>query len=962
MLSCIQEFQKEASGWKELPPDAKYACCGCAIWSCGSTSSTKEKIQPIGSIKGFVLNFGLSGGMNPSGDVIATNTWWCAASYLQSLGAQWGFTPGCRRPASVDIQLLLPDFPFIVDGHASTGFDSIALWYTPALSGAIQWLPQVSTTMRTCWVSLCDAEVWSCVYIPPSSSGVSREQVVATYFEEWDAIKARLQRQCRGNDSSPLIRGCGDLNMQDDIRDTFESAMRSRDLVWVSDPEKGTHIKGGVLDYVWAERSATVPGLTLHDGSACRSSGCENPACGDLGSLLGSQDLDHFPFTFNALMRRHAPSPSFKERFVKDLDAWTIAVCVLIDPLFHDLHLDISSACQCPASWKIAGTRVCRRFLNTAAAVWETLLTLVGYASGLVLLRPLDRKPQAPPPVREAFQNLLQACSEHAKLPSSLITLTQVEIKRSEFRRVVSSHKRVLHDCRLRTYVDLCQRQSSSAESFLARCLRRPSLGLPDYMVSANDLVITGPDLLEGACEYIRGFQRVPETADPVHRVKADAALDALRCRMREQHWAQICVPDFITDESLERACGCIDVRAECRGLPYAALLAEAPHMRALVLALHSFAFMLGMVPRLWTTQDLYHARKPKRDPQAFSSYRILGLNSAQGRLLEELWMQSEPHLWQHVGALQEGRSESLIVVASDLAASSLRKSLRLPFGLVFTDRREAFDTQWRTPILENLQQVISCPASWLIADELLQSTRMSIVKGGSRSACFSIGVGTIEGRKLSPLQFCIAQANLGKLADARMTGIGLNPPMEAVSAFHAFADGSADGYYDTDSATMLYSMVCDALMSWPQAMRSAPNDSVRLLLLDMASSIRRGLRSFVDDTRVPVASLGHATAAIQVLSEAASTDQYVYKAGKNCILAHAFPKMKPLMLQGSSVEFVDSHIQLGVSLGAPPVHPCSWRYENAHPDGRAFFGRISHACASLSRAYKNAAFSGPCN
>ena len=66
--------------------------------------------------------------------------------------------------------------------------------------------------------------------------------------------------------------------------------------------------------------------------------------------------------------------------------------CVLIDPLFRDLHLDISSACQ----WQLALTRVCRRFLNLAAAVWETLLTLVGYASGLVLLRPMDRQPQAP--------------------------------------------------------------------------------------------------------------------------------------------------------------------------------------------------------------------------------------------------------------------------------------------------------------------------------------------------------------------------------------------------------------------------------------------------------------------------------------------------------------------------------------------------------------------------------------
>ena len=145
------------------------------------------------------------------------------------------------------------------------------------------------------------------------------------------------------------------------------------------------------------------------------------------------------------------------------------------------------------------------------------------------------------------------------------------------------------------------------------------------------------------------------------------------------------------------------------------------------------------MVPRLLTTQDfyhLYHARKPKHDPQAFSSCRILGLNSAQGRLLGEIWTQLEPHLWQHFGALQEGRSESLIVVAPDLAASSLRKSLRLPFGLVFTDRHEAFHTPWRTPILVNLHQLISCPASWLIADELLQSAHMSIVKGGSRCLC----------------------------------------------------------------------------------------------------------------------------------------------------------------------------------------------------------------------------------
>ena len=81
--------------------------------------------------------------------------------------------------------------------------------------------------------------------------------------------------------------------------------------------------------------------------------------------------------------------------------------------------------------------------------------------------------------------------------------------------------------------------------------------------------------------------------------------------------------------------------------------------------------------------QDLYHARKPGRNPQHFGSYRVLGLNPCQGRLQEELWCQLEPDMWLHTGHIQEGRCEALVMVAADLAVASVRHSLHLLYGTI---------------------------------------------------------------------------------------------------------------------------------------------------------------------------------------------------------------------------------------------------------------------------------------
>ena len=76
---------------------------------------------------------------------------------------------------------------------------------------------------------------------------------------------------------------------------------------------------------------------------------------------------------------------------------------------------------------------------------------------------------------------------------------------------------------------------------------------------------------------------------------------------------------------------------------------------------MQGLAYKLGMTAKSWTMQNLYHARKPGRNPQHLGSYRVLGLglNPCQGHI-------------------QEGRCEALVMVAVDVAVASVRHSLHL--------------------------------------------------------------------------------------------------------------------------------------------------------------------------------------------------------------------------------------------------------------------------------------------
>ena len=127
---------------------------------------------------------------------------------------------------------------------------------------------------------------------------------------------------------------------------------------------------------------------------------------------------------------------------------------------------------------------------------------------------------------------------------------------------------------------------------------------------------------------------------------------------------------------------------------------------------------------------------------------------------------------------------------------------------------------------------------------------------------------------------------------------VGINPPPEAVAAYHKTKSGTMDAVYDREKAEDLVGLVNQGILSWDAVMDMATDDTTRLFLLDLASSLGRSTRSFVDDTRGPVSSHGHVVAFCHRLGAVASQQQYMHKADRmepRCPQFTLWTRMKPL-------------------------------------------------------------------
>ena len=77
------------------------------------------------------------------------------------------------------------------------------------------------------------------------------------------------------------------------------------------------------------------------------------------------------------------------------------------------------------------------------------------------------------------------------------------------------------------------------------------------------------------------------------------------------------------------------------------------------------------------------------------------------------------------------------------------------------------------------------------------------------------------------------------------MVGIGVNPPVSAVEAYHQHKDDhSADVLYDLDESRRLHELVSDGILTWSEACSRASSATCRPVLLDLAAPTKRSIRS----------------------------------------------------------------------------------------------------------------------
>ncbi|CAE8684589.1 unnamed protein product [Polarella glacialis] len=414
-------------------------------------------------------------------------------------------------------------------------------------------------------------------------------------------------------------------------------------------------------------------------------------------------------------------------------------------------------------------------------------------------------------------------------------------------------------------------------------------------MYSEAGELLVGDAVVEGAAEYSCNRGAAEPHWDGSFLDERRFRLRQIRCEARgDTVGGRDWLPTVVTPDIIEKAVSCVRLGACCGGLPYAVLRVSLPSARSLLADMAALAFDFGQVAADWPVQDHYHTLKPGRAATNFGSYRELGLNKSLCRLCEEVWVVLCGGMpWHAAGTSQDALKPVAAVVAVDMEVANIRAALGLPCGTFYADKKEAFDSTWREDMLVELYESAGvCGRLFLLADALISSAKISVVRGGCRSSYVLPKVGVVEGRKLSPVQYCVSGAHMEDALPCSVLAVGVNPPTLAVAAYHCTKDGSSGAVFDPGGAASWAELGAGGDLPWTTIMAQLPSDTMRLAVLDAASSVRVGLRMFVDDSRHTVASHGHAENVAARMDEVAAKRRCAYKfgAGKTEIAATGLP------------------------------------------------------------------------
>ena len=866
-------------------------------------------------VRGGMLNFGYSGGMGPRARNLAKRRWLDAGAIMDSLGIMVWFGIGCRRPAVIDFQFTLPGFPYIVDGHQSTHYDAVSLFYTPELKDAVLFHPEWSTgsidPLRSCWVECGTTEIWGALYVPPRDKDL-RQRIVSQYWSEWHAQQQRRRPE-------QILRGCGDLNMDDDVMVLFMEAFGKYNVHWASSNAKPTHIGGGILDFVWEEQHPTHDSCdpTMHDGG-CKEQGCKSCLCGRIHEATGSSDLDHHPWSFYVRHMQYKKNHTlhYRQRFSNNPEDWEVATESFVAKAMASVAQDIDASRRARSLWFTALTsRERRAVLSACSWLWSSLMTLAGWAQCIVHSAPLSDGPRVPKPLRSAFAELRSVCG---KASQAGITATSHHEWTSAKRKYKCARQQCAGDTARRvaaTYKELLAKDVRRADRYLSAVTKMRDEGLPGMMCSLDGTILTGHEVMEGANAHLISRGSQAESCDKRARDKYDRRLAEIRAEVSlEIEAAGLEGPAHLDDAMLDEALRGIRVGAGCKGVPYAAIVISHPASRHWHREVQGLALDLGLSISLDTIQDVYHARKSKKPRGEYSSYRTLFLVYAESRLQDEIWcIMAADRQWEAAGTAQFARKNNMVALAADVTGASLRDAAGLPHGMVFLDRKDAFTSSSRAvPLIKLFEKACIGGRLHSIADDRISNAGARVIRRTSHSREVQLMAGFAEGMKISPGLFCLGHSALEEDWASNGIGVGLDPPAIAVAAYQLTKDGTDDQPFDKATAEEILMLIMSRELDWVEGMKLAANDTMRLLLLDLASTVRQGLRIMLDDTRCGVSSPGHAEISLSQFDDVAYRDQYLYNAAKSAITSTGFNHPQPVSMRSGVVRYARSQVALG--------------------------------------------------
>ena len=154
------------------------------------------------------------------------------------------------------------------------------------------------------------------------------------------------------------------------------------------------------------------------------------------------------------------------------------------------------------------------------------------------------------------------------------------------------------------------------------------------------------------------------------------------------------------------------------------------------------------------------------------------------------------------------------------------------------------------------------------------------MVAGHQRSEVAQLVHGEPEGRRSSPLRFAAAASGFHHAFELDAVGVGLDPPRDAVHAYHMERIGEEGTHIESNLVLHALQQVQSG-DSWQDVMRTLPDDSSRLWLLDLASEVRVGLLQYLDDNEVKFSSWASGAVAADSLHKAAVQMGAEFKLGK---------------------------------------------------------------------------------